>query len=106
MGLNLQVLTGIVKAYGAPLYNATPETDAGDVQPGAYTLMEDGRTIAVEENGLMYYFPIRRARIEAGVSEDQVFQIGLFKALRDADGVTPEGKAWSIKAGELRPFAY
>lgn len=106
MGLNLQILTGIVKAYGAPLYNATPDTEAGDVKPGAYTLMEDGRTIAVEEGGLMYYFPIRRAVIEAGITEDQVFRIGLFKALRDADGVTADGKAWSVKEGDTKAFAY
>jgi hypothetical protein len=68
--------------------------------------MEDGRTIMVQDGALTYYFPIRRSTLEAGISPDQVFKIGVFNALRDADGVTPDGKAWSIKAGEPRAFAF
>lgn len=106
MALNLQVLEGIVKVYGAPLYNAQPDVDAGDVQPGQYTLMDDGRTIMVIEQGNTMYFAIRRATIEAGIREDQVFKIGLFGALRDADGVTEDGKAWSVKKGDMKAFAF
>jgi hypothetical protein len=106
MALNLQVLDGIVKVYGAPLYPAEPTTEAGQVQPSEYVLMEDGRTIQVTENGNTYYFPIRRAVIEAGFGEDKVFTIGLFTALRDADGTTEDGKSWSVKKGDVKAFAF
>jgi len=106
MALNLQLLDGIVKAYGAPLYNAEPSAVVGSLQPSEYTLMADGRTISVEEGGLMYYFPIRRAVIEAGIPADKVFTIGTFVALRDADGIGEDGKPWTVAKGAIKAFAY
>lgn len=106
MGLNLSILDGIVKVYGAPLYPSEPAQIAGQVTPSEYTLMPDGRTIQVIDNGNTYYFPIRRAVIEAGFGEDKVFSIGLFTALRDADGTTEDGKSWSVKKGDVKAFAF
>lgn len=106
MALNIQVLEGIVKVYGAPLYPAEPTQIAGQVSPSEYTLMEDGRTIQVIDQGNTYYFPIRRSVVEAGFGEDKVFSIGLFTALRDADGVSADGTPWSVKKGAVKAFAF
>jgi len=104
MKLDLSKLKGLVKEYGAPLYSATPTTEAGSVGPGGYTL-EGGNTLKVVDGDITYYFPIRTSRLEAGVSEDQVFNIGVFTASRDAQGEY-NGKAWSVTMGETKVFAY
>jgi len=106
MALDFSILEGIVKIYGAPLYGADADTVAGQVTPSEYTLMADGRTIQVIDNGNTMYFPIRRSVIEAGFGEDKVFTIGLFTALRDASGTTEDGKEWSVNKGDVKPFAF
>jgi hypothetical protein len=106
MALNLTVLEDIVKAYGAPLYPAEPTTQAGQLTPAEYTLMEDGRTIMTVDNGNTYYFPIRRSVIEAGFGDDKVFSIGVFTALRDAEGKDANGNVWTVAKGDKKAFAF
>lgn len=104
MKLDLTKLKGLVKEYGAPLYPTTPSTEAGSVAPGEYSI-ESGNTLKVVDGDVTYYFPIRTQRVEAGVSEDQVFNIGIFTASRDASGEY-NGKSWSVTMGETKVFAY
>lgn len=106
MALNIQLLQGLVKEYGAPLYPQQPDVDAGTISADEYTLI-DGNTLQIAgENGTVMYIPIRRATVEAGIKDGQVFNVGIFKALRDADGTTEDGKAWSVKAGDSKVFAF
>lgn len=101
---NPSVLAGLVKAYGSPLYGSAPVKEHGSVTPAEYQLI-DGNTLAIEDNGAVYYIPIRRSVVEAGITEDQVFNIGEFEATRDADGEY-NGQAWSIAKGSIKVFAY
>jgi hypothetical protein len=104
MKLDLSKLKGLVKEYGSPLYPSVPTTEAGSVAPGEYSI-EGGNKLKVVDGDVTYYFPIRTQRVEAGVSEDQVFNIGVFTASRDASGEY-NGKPWSVTAGETKVFAY
>lgn len=105
--LNLNLLAGIVKQYGAPLYASEPTTVAGTITPAEYELVNDGTVLKYEDGtGSTMYFPIRRSVIEAGFGEDRVFNIGIFEATRDADGVTADGIAWSVTKGQSKVFAY
>lgn len=101
--LNLQAIKSLVTVYGAPLFDKAPTLEAGVVNPGEYTIV-DGTLSVVTDEGTMY-IPIRTARKEQGVDETQSFNIGVFTALRDASGEY-NGKAWSIKAGDQKVFAY
>ena len=103
MKLNLELLAGIVKIYGTPLYSSTPETVAGTVSAGEYTISEN--TLVLETEVGTMYIPIRSSRLEAGIDETQSFTIGSFSALRDASGEY-NGVAWSVKQGEAKAFAY
>jgi len=105
--LNLNVLAGIVKQYGAPLYASEPTTVAGTIAPADYELTNDGTVLKYEdESGSVMYFPIRRNVVEAGFGEDRVFNIGIFEATRDASGITANGTAWSVTKGTSKVFAY
>jgi hypothetical protein len=104
MKLNLELLQGIVTMYGAPLYSAEPTTKAGSVTAGEYSI--DGDVLVIpNDNGTVMYIPVRTARKEQGMDETQTFNIGIFTATRDASGEY-NGKPWSVKAGDTKPFAY
>lgn len=103
MKLNLELLKGIVTMYGTPLYSSTPETVAGTVVAGEYTIVDN--TLVIETEAGTMYIPIRTSRVDAGIDETQSFTIGSFSALRDASG-DYNGKAWSVKQGEAKAFAY
>ena len=102
--LKLDAISGLIKAYGAPLYSAEPIRDGGSVQAGQFTIVND--TLCIVDGSVTYYIPVRRSRIEAGINETQSFQIGVFVATRDADGVTSDGTAWSVSKGQEKVFAY
>jgi hypothetical protein len=103
MKLNLELLASVVKMYGSPLYNETPQP-AGSVSAGEYTLEGDVLHI-LNDNGTYMYIPIRTSRKEQGFDDTQEYNIGIFTATRDASGVY-EGEAWSVKAGDTKAFAY
>jgi hypothetical protein len=101
--LNLQAIKSLVTVYGAPLFDKLPTIEAGSVQAGEYTIVDN--TLAVTTAEGVMYIPIRTARKDAGVDETQTFNIGVFTALRDASG-TYNGEAWTITAGEQKVYAY
>lgn len=105
MALNLEIIGGLVKLYGAPLYGSAPVKDAGSLTPEEYELI-DGDTLLTIIEGNTVYIPIRRSVVEAGIPENRVFNIGIFEALRDADGVGADGKAWTVSKGQQKVFAY
>ena len=102
--LKFEALSGLIKAYGAPLYSAEPIREGGSVQAGQFTIVKD--TLCILDGGVTYYIPVRRSRIDAGIDETQSFQIGVFVATRDADGIAPDGTAWSVVKGQEKVFAY
>lgn len=104
MAFNIQQLAGLVKTYGAPLYGSTPVKEFGSVTPEEYTLI-DGNTLCITEGDVTVYIPVRRSVVEAGISDDRVFNIGEFEATRDAEGEM-NGKPWSISKGSRKVFAY
>ena len=105
--LNLDLLQGFVKLYGAPLYASEPIKEAGAIAPADYELVNDGTTLKyIDELGNAIYFPIRRSVLEAGFGDDRVFNIGIFEATRDAQGTDSQGNAWSVAKGQRKVFAY
>ena len=104
MAFNIQQLAGLVKTYGAPLYGSAPVKEFGSVTPAEYTLI-DGNTLCITEGDVTVYIPVRRSVVEAGISDDRVFNIGEFEATRDAEGEM-NGKPWSISKGSRKVFAY
>jgi hypothetical protein len=104
MALDFNKLAGLVKAYGSPLYGSAPVQELGSVTPAEYQLI-DGNTLAIIDGDTTYYIPVRRSAIEAGITEDRVFNIGEFEATRDADGEY-NGQSWSVAKGTRKVFAY
>lgn len=106
MALNIELLIGAVKVYGAPLYGPTADVDYGQIETAGQYPVVDGSLVIESDAGIMYV-PIRRSVLEsAGFNPaTYMFRIGGFKALRDADG-TYNGTAWAVAQGEVKTFAY
>ena len=104
MALNLELLAGLVKVYGTPLYGATSVQDCGTVDNTEYELV-DGNVLRIENDGHTMYIPIRGSVVEAGFDADRIFTIGTFVAERDANGER-DGVAWSVTKGARKVFAY
>lgn len=104
MALNLELLAGLVKVYGTPLYGATSVQDCGTVDNTEYELV-DGNVLRIENDGHTMYIPIRGSVVEAGFDATRVFTIGTFVAERDANGER-DGVAWSVTKGARKVFAY
>jgi hypothetical protein len=103
MNLDLNLLEGIVKVYGAPLYNHI--ADAGTLAPGEYSLTDDGQVMTTTEAGVMY-FRVRTARLDQGINpEVDTLQVGIFEAARDADGEF-NGEPWSVAKGHKQAFIH
>jgi hypothetical protein len=106
MALNLELLVGAVKVYGAPLYSTTPDVDYGQIEEAGKYSVVDGSLVVESDAGVMY-IPIRRSVLEAQNFNPatHLFKIGGFKALRDASG-TYNGNNWAVAQGEVKTFAY
>ena len=106
MALNLELLAGAVKVYGAPLYGTTPDVDYGTIEQAGQYPVVDGSLVIESPAGVMYV-PIRRSVLEDDNFNPatHMFRIGGFKALRDASGEY-NGSAWSVAQGEMKTFAY
>lgn len=106
MALNMQLLQQSVRAYGAPLYGQEPSSFIGTIDHAGQHPVIDGSLVITDGDQTMYV-PVRRSVLESADfnAETHMFNIGVFTALRDADGEY-NGKAWSIKAGETKTFAY
>lgn len=104
MALNLELLEGLVKIYGTPLYGATSVQDCGTVDNTEYELV-DGNVLRIENDGHTMYIPIRGSVVDAGFDADRIFTIGTFVAERDANGER-DGVAWSVTKGARKVFAY
>jgi len=104
MALNLELLAGLVKVYGTPLYGATSVQDCGTVDNTEYELV-DGNVLRIENDGHTMYIPIRGSVVDAGFDAGRIFTIGTFVAERDANGER-DGVAWSVTKGARKVFAY
>jgi hypothetical protein len=104
MALNLELLAGLVKVYGTPLYGAISVQDAGTLDNTEYELI-DGNVLYVDNDGRPMYIPIRGSVVDAGFDADRIFTIGTFVAERDANGER-DGVAWSVTKGARKVFAY
>lgn len=103
MALKLDVLAGIVKEYGAPLYKLT--ADAGTLAPGEYSLTDEGQVMVETESGVMY-FAVRSARLDQGIdAEADTLNVGVFTAQRDAEGEY-NGQPWSVAEGDTKAFIH
>lgn len=104
MALDLAKLSAGVKVYGDKLY--TEQAVLGTVAQGEYELENDNTLKIAIGEGKFIYARVRQSVVEAGITEDQVFTIAEFVAKRDASGVSDEGREWSVKAGDVKLFAY
>lgn len=103
MALKLDVLAGIVKVYGAPLYEFT--ADGGTLAPGDYSVTDDGQVMVESESGVMY-FRVRSARLDQGINpEADTLNVGVFTAQRDAEGEY-NGQPWSVTKGHTQAFIH
>ena len=103
MALKLDVLAGIVKEYGAPLYELT--ADAGTLAPGEYSLTDEGQVKVTTESGVIY-FRVRNARLDQGINpEADTLNVGVFTAQRDAEGEY-NGEPWSVTEGDTKAFIH
>jgi len=106
MALNLELLVGAVKVYGAPLYGPTADVDYGQIETAGQYPVVDGSLVIESDAGIMY-IPIRRSTLEAPGFDPttHMFRIGGFTALRDASGEF-NGEPWEVSQGEVKTFAY
>lgn len=105
--LNLSAILAVATVYGEKLYDFSQAVSQGSTPAGTYKLGEDGKSIQLfleGNSGPCIYVQLTREAIENGIDESQPIEIIQVSALRDASGEF-EGKAWSVKEGEVKNFA-
>lgn len=105
MALNLELVKKNANVFGAPVYSEV--ANYGTVGPGEYTLDTTFRSIKIDlGNGTFISAALRRDVDMATIDPAKtVLTVACFQAQRDAEGEI-EGRAWSVKAGDKKDFAY